>query len=352
MTLVVCCFLIFRWRDIYARPEVAVAVAAAMVVVTAAVCWLALQGRAHSRVVVAADVLVTVVLTLATIWAQTREQRVVDGMPTLTTVWAAGPVLEVAVVSGWLGGALASLVQLGAAILVREGYDGRTLTSGLLLMIAGTVTGYVATLVVRAEAALAAATAARAAAAERERLARSIHDGTLQVLALVSRRGRDAGGEWTALAAAAREQEVALRRLMTTGREHASATHRDLVAALRTLESDRVSVATPAGELLLDGHVADEIVAAVRAALDNVERHAGADASAWVLLDALDDAVRLTVRDDGCGFDADRVDRAAASGRIGLRSSILGRVQDLGGEVAVSSRPGAGTTIDITVPLR
>jgi hypothetical protein len=117
------------------------------------------------------------------------------------------------------GGVLAGLVQFGAAVIVRGGYDGRTLTSGVLLVTVGAVTGSVATLTVRAEAELAEATAARAAVAERERLARSIHDGVLQVLALVHRRGNEAGGDWALVATEAAEQEAALRRLITSGRD-------------------------------------------------------------------------------------------------------------------------------------
>ncbi len=54
-----------------------------------------------------------------------------------------------------------------------------------------------------------------AAASERERIARGIHDSVLQVLALVSSRGRDLGGEAAELGRLAGEQEAALRALLT-----------------------------------------------------------------------------------------------------------------------------------------
>jgi hypothetical protein len=73
--------------------------------------------------------------------------------------------------------------------------------------------GYVVQLARRAQAAYAEAVALQSAAAERERLSRSVHDGVLQALALVSRRSTD-----PQLAALAADQEAALRRLLVGGR--------------------------------------------------------------------------------------------------------------------------------------
>ena len=67
------------------------------------------------------------------------------------------------------------------------------------------------------------------AAAERDRLGRSIHDGVLQVLALVQREGQDLGGHAGELAALAGQQEVALRTLLASEASNAgnasAATH-------------------------------------------------------------------------------------------------------------------------------
>jgi signal transduction histidine kinase len=352
ITLVFCLVLIVRWRDIYARPAVAFAVGVAMVVVTAVVGWLAVRGRAHRPSVVFADLAITVVLTLATIWAQLPSQRFDTGMPTLTTLWAAGPVIEVGYLFGWLGGVLAGLVQFGAALVVRGGYDGRTLTSGVLLVTVGAVTGYVASLTIRAEGELADAVAARAALVERERLARSIHDGVLQVLGLVHRRGREAGGDWALLAAAAAEQEAALRRLITSQPEPATTGRGDLAAELRALATDRVTVGVPATPVLLEADATAELTAAVRATLDNVAQHAGPSARAWVLLDAFGDTVQITVRDDGVGMADGRLAEATAQGRLGIAGSITRRVADLGGRATVVSTQGEGTVVELTVPVR
>ena len=58
--------------------------------------------------------------------------------------------------------------------------------------------------------------AARGSFEERDRLSRQVHDGAIQVLALVSRRGREIGGETAELAELAGEQERALRRLVSS----------------------------------------------------------------------------------------------------------------------------------------
>ena len=57
------------------------------------------------------------------------------------------------------------------------------------------------------------------------------------------------------------------------------------------------------------------------------------------------------VRDDGRGFSLARLAEARAEGRLGVASSIEGRVRDLGGTMAVESAPGAGTEIELRVPM-
>ncbi|HEV7205728.1 MAG TPA: DUF5931 domain-containing protein [Jatrophihabitans sp.] len=349
VTLALCLYLIVRWQPLYRHPSAALATGGAMLAWTALVAWLALAGRAHRIAFVAVDALVTAGLTYVTIGAQTAGQ-LHGGMPTLTTTWAAGPVIEAAFVAGPVGGVLAGLFQLAAAMVVRQGYDGRTLNSAVLLLLTGVVVGLLARSTVRAEADLRAAAAAQAALEERERLARSIHDGVLQVLGLVHRTGRDAGGEWERLAHAAAEQEAALRGLITSAPSAGSPGSRDLGAALRGLRSTSITVSTPADPVLLDASTVDEITAAVRAALDNVAVHAGAGTRAWILLESLDDAIEVTVRDDGVGMANGRLDAAAREGRLGVARSVRGRIDDLGGRCTITSAPGRGTEISMTIP--
>jgi len=76
-------------------------------------------------------------------------------------------------------------------------------------------------------------------------------------------------------------------------------------------------------------------------------RHAHA-ARIAVLLGYGADSVALEVRDDGCGFDPERV-LAGGRGHFGLRG-LRGRAEKIGGTLRIDSRPGAGTAIKIVVP--
>lgn len=189
-----------------------------------------------------------------------------------------------------------------------------------------------------------------AAAAERDRLARPIHDGVLQVLALMQRHGADLGGQGSELAALAGEQEVALRSLLAGSMGAVRAGAVDLRTPLQALATSAIDVVTPVQPVVWPAEAAAELIAAVRAALDNVRRHAGGAARTWILLEDEPDGVRLTVRDDGVGFPPQRPAEAAAAGRLGIAQSMRGRIADLGGSTTIESRPGEGTEVEFWVP--
>jgi signal transduction histidine kinase len=181
-------------------------------------------------------------------------------------------------------------------------------------------------------------------------LSRDIHDGVLQVLALVGRRGESAGGEAAEIGRLAAEQELALRALVTSAPDNASATEVDLRGLLASYASTSVTVSTPGTPVLVARARGREVAAAVGAALANVAVHAGADARAWVLLEDEGAELVVSVRDDGVGMAPDRMTTAAAEGRLGLAGSIAGRLRDLGGAAAVTSSPGAGTEVELRLP--
>ncbi|MFE5672297.1 sensor histidine kinase [Agromyces sp. NPDC056523] len=89
----------------------------------------------------------------------------------------------------------------------------------------------------------------------------------------------------------------------------------------------------------------DALEAAVAQCLINVVRHAGVD-EAEVAVDPGDGEVTVVVIDGGAGFDPD----AVPDDRIGLRTSIRGRIEQEGGTARIWSRPGVGTTVVLTVP--
>jgi signal transduction histidine kinase len=89
----------------------------------------------------------------------------------------------------------------------------------------------------------------------------------------------------------------------------------------------------------------------VRAALHNVEVHAGPDAHAWVFVEDTDQELRVIVRDDGVGFEPGRLVEAERDGRLGVATSVRGRIEQLGGSVHITTQPGEGTMIEMAVPL-
>jgi signal transduction histidine kinase len=98
----------------------------------------------------------------------------------------------------------------------------------------------------------------------------------------------------------------------------------------------------------VDGRTAEALVAAVSACLDNVVAHVGPDAPAWVLLEASADQVQVTVRDEGPGFAPGRLEEADREGRLGVASSIRGRLAEVGGTATVSSG-SFGTVWELSV---
>jgi signal transduction histidine kinase len=279
-------------------------------------------------------------------------------------------VLAFAIKGGWRWAAVTSALVGVANVIQRGGFSRDTVHNVLLVCIASIAIGYVVEVARTSERVLARALRIEAATRERERLARDIHDGVLQVLAMVQRRGAEIGGEAEALGRMAGEQEVALRALVAAGPAPVPAPASaaddlvrtvvplqsldrepdaplDMSALLASLASSGVTVSAPGTAVMLPTYAAGELVAAVRAALDNVARHAGDGAHAWILLEDEPDAVLVSVRDNGPGIPEGRLADAEKEGRLGVAQSIRGRLRDLGGTVEVVSVPGQGAEVEM-----
>jgi signal transduction histidine kinase len=333
----------------------------AWVVVAGMAVWTAVSAIGYSVparrtwLLLAADLVLTVAALLSTAWLQTPHAVRLGVMP-VTATWLAGPALAWAVVGGVRAGAVAAVIVGFCAVLLRHpsasnAYSSTALDGPVILLMAATIAGYIAKLTTRAEQALQRATEIEAASRERERLARTIHDSVLQVLAMVQRRGLEAGGEAAEIGKLAGEQEAALRALVTGDNQPSlPAGELDLAAHLSREASALVSVITPAEPVLLTEKSVLETTAAVREAIDNVRRHCGEAARAWVLIDDEGTAVSVTVRDDGPGIRPGRLREAAAEGRLGVSHAISGRIRDLGGSADFVSTPGTGTEVRLRVP--
>jgi signal transduction histidine kinase len=276
----------------------------------------------------------------------------------ITATWLAGPVLAWAVRYGRRAGAIAALIMCGCeVVLVRAAVFGLALNGLVLLLLAGVIVGHVSRLAAELEAERQRVIGVEAAGRERERLARDIHDSVLQVLALVQRRGAEAGGAAAELGRLAGQQEAALRALVGSGTGGTAAGaapgvpgNVDLRSVMLPAQTDRVTVSVPAQPVLVSNAAAGELASAMHAALDNVRRHCGERARAWVLVEDEPGLVTVTIRDDGPGIADGRLAEAAAAGRLGVSHSIHGRLRDLGGSASISSAPGEGTEVELRVP--
>jgi signal transduction histidine kinase len=313
-----------------------------------------LEGFGRRAAWVLAEIVVVVALMLST-EVIASDQWVLDNQSWPTTLWATNATISAAILFGPIGGMLTGVVVMaaGAALKGYVNIDlGRNATIVIELAV-GLAVGMAAQTARRAHAELERAARLAASQQERERLSRQVHDGAMQVLALVSRRGREIGGETAELAELAGEQERALRRLVSSAdAESPIGVVTDVGALLRRRASDRVSVSVPADPVLLDADVATELYAAAANALDNVAAHAGPDAHAYLLLEDLGDAVTVSIRDDGVGIAEGRLEEAAGEGRVGVAKSIVGRMNWLGGSAKLNTGPGCGTEWELTVPRK
>ncbi len=343
--------LVWGRREDMVRPWLAALVLGVML------AWslgLLVYRRRTLRVVVVEGA-IAVLGILATLLVEDHA-AIAEGQFTIPTIWAAGPVAGAAVVAGAPGGLVAAAaVSLADLVAVFGRPTPGTTHNIVLLVLLGGLIGLAVDLARTGLAREEQVMLERERLAERDRIARVVHDGVLQTLAYVHRRGAELGPGGAELADLAAEQERTLRRFVSGAGapmdlHGVPGAEADLRLVVTAQERPRVSVAVPAEPVLVDPVVARELAAALTAVLDNVERHAGPDARAWVLLEGDPTGVELTIRDDGVGADPAELHGAAARGRMGVSSSVRGRVEDLGGSATWETAPGAGCTVRLTVP--
>ena len=337
-------------RDNFDHPTIGMLVVIALVLWTGVAIWLYQDRARRTPLLLVADLSIALAAMAATPWVKTELFNA-----TIPGFWVMGALLAWAIHWHWKGGLVAAVLISVFDLVPRAELDQGTYGNVFLVLIGGPIVGYMCESLQRMARERDAAEHAAAAAEERTRLARAVHDGVLQVLAMTQRRAAAAGGEWADLGRLAGEQERSLRSLIRQQDTvpTAASGRVDLAGALEAMATAhpvRVEVATPGGTVLVDERVATETVAAVRACLDNVLAHVGPDGTAWVLAQAAPDAVTVSVRDDGPGIAPGRLAQAEGEGRLGVASSIRGRIEDLGGTATVESGEW-GTEWELVVPL-
>ncbi|HYQ83458.1 MAG TPA: PAS domain-containing protein, partial [Rubrobacter sp.] len=207
---------------------------------------------------------------------------------------------------------------------------------------------------------------ALAEAAERERISRELHDRvahhmgvahqSLELFSALREIDPERAAERLDLARettrAALDQTRALSAELKRLQEEEL--EEGIGAALRALRETMsdgvpVEVSVRGDDSGVPEHVAMQAYLAVREAIRNAVRHSGGS-RVGVALDVADGEVVGVVEDDGGGFDPEAVGKASPSWGVGLRS-MRERAEMLGGSFRVGSAPGAGTRVEIKVPL-
>jgi signal transduction histidine kinase len=338
-------------REQLARPWLAIGLAAVALVVTVFVTARSRRDplAALAPVVAVAEVAVGACVALCDGWAYRPGHGFAVAL-TLGGAWPLAGVLTAGVLFGATGGAAAGLA-IGMARAGGQAANGllsghvsaaeviSLITTTALYSIAGGVIGRVAVLLDRAETEISIARA-------RDEIARTLHDGVLQTLAIVER-----STENPELARLAREQERSLRAFLVQptardgGRRPADAAS---CAATLHQAANKFEAAYGAQARVIvaddvDDMPPDELAAlsgAVGEALTNAGKHGGARHVTVYVEPAGEKGIFCSVKDDGKGFDQ----RAQPEG-FGLTQSVRARMAELGGTVEVESTPGGGTEV-------
>ena len=218
------------------------------------------------------------------------------------------------------------------------------------------------------QAVISRAESERAREDERERIASDFHDGpqqsfiSLQMRLEVLRRLLDRDPE---------AAKAELRQLQEISRQQV-AELRTFVRAMRPIEVDGTGLSASVSRMadtfeqdskistsffsntdidVEDAGVARQIIQIVREALHNIQKHSGASRAA-LGMEKAGSWLELSLQDDGSGF--------AFAGSYSLEelellrmgpASIMRRVQGLGGELMLDSRPGFGSNMKIRIPI-
>lgn len=267
----------------------------------------------------------------------------------LASVWPLAGIITAGIAFAGRGGLVAgATVGLGHLIgdLIEPDFAWERaqvvspLSSVVLYALAGGTAGLVTAKLREAERQISRAQA-------REEIARTLHDGVLQTLAVVQRRSTD-----TDVVRLAHEQERELREYLfgsptTISGGGEVGTRLRAAAALFEDRYEATARVVLAPDLpTVSPEVADALVGAIGEALTNAGKHGGATTvTVFAEPEPADGSLFCSVKDDGRGFVGDAVTEG-----VGLSRSIRGRIAEVGGRVEIDGNPGRGTEVRCWVP--
>lgn len=286
---------------------------------------------------VLAEIAIGTIMLLADTWVFGST----DHPQTIPSVWVVGAVASVAIAGGRraaviTGAGMGLARYLGLvpiAGLTESAFRG--LSTMVLLAVSGWVIGYMLRRLAETDRYISAYRA-------REEVARTLHDGVLQTLAVIQRRSDD-----PELVTLARSQEHELREYLFG----ATSVETDLASALRAAarraeERYDLKVQVVAAPDLPAGSddLIHKVSGAVGEALTNAAKHGEALNATVYAEPAEDGSIFVSVKDDGRGFDT-----ATMVEGEGVSRSIRGRMDEIGGRVEIDGRPGRGTEVRMWV---
>ncbi|XVQ12129.1 PspC domain-containing protein [Spirillospora sp. CA-255316] len=261
------------------------------------------------------------------LWQQAdRDQRQRWVVP-LRQMWLRS-LLGVLLVVGGIGGFVAQRVDVGQA---------RSVVIAMLIILTG-VAVIVTPWVVRLWQDLDAERHERIRSQERAELAAHVHDSVLHTLTLIQRNAHDP----REVQRLARSQERTLRTWLYQPRADPDRTFAAAIKETAGQVEDDHGVPIEVvcvGDTDLDDRL-DAALQAAREAMVNAAKYSGAP-SVSVYAEVEGDNVAIFVRDRGKGFDLEQI----PEDRMGVRGSIIGRMERNGGTAELRTAPGEGTEV-------
>lgn len=183
---------------------------------------------------------------------------------------------------------------------------------------------------------------------ERAQINAHLHDSVLQTLTLIQQQADDP----SSTRRLARRQERELRGWLYN-RPMADQAGNRLRPALERAATDVEQHADVVFDIVVVGDTDDlepdrvaPLIDATREAMFNAAVHSGAE-QVSVFADRTPGGVEVFVRDEGSGFDPSTI----ADDRRGISESIVGRMRRAGGDATITSAPGVGTEVELSLPV-
>ena len=180
---------------------------------------------------------------------------------------------------------------------------------------------------------------------ERQRIDALVHDHVLNTLVLASK--AESRNDQESVFHFAKDSILILEKAAQEPEMQGSVTLLGLYRALRkaaiTILPDVKVETHVAGMTSLPSSVAQAITEATLQALDNAKKHSRAKQVSLSLGVSDTDQILISIKDDGVGFRTERIGRD----RIGIKTSIIARLNAVGARAEIDSSPGLGTTVTI-----